>query len=412
MLKATVRNFLINAGVAGMKKQAESRWCASRTSYACVMHALTASLLPLTIVPSLMRRLLMICSWSKTSFRPSAWRARGKGTFAQVERAVEILRGRRLPFGISCCYTSRNVEVIGSEEYFDQMIAWGAKFCWFFTYMPIGREAAPELMVSAEQRAFMYRRHINANGDYEPCAFIHYSDANVRTHTFLEAQQAPLFTACRRGQPWNENHLRPCPLLGSPDALVEAVLGPAQAEDRGGNIIYYENEQGWARFHGNGAFELETRYETEASLDELTETWLDRLGIQVDRDSETRHFEDSFRRVEYTCMYGQAELYNCNVVLLFQADGRLEVSGRWMFAEVREQEQADWLSPATVLIRLLAEFRAGGVICERIDAMEQGWLLHASASEGELLPVWQIRTDGGNYYVDCATGALITDLGQ
>ena len=161
MLKATVRNFLINAGVAGMKKQAESRWCASRTSYACVMHALTASLLPLTIVPSLMRRLLMICSWSKTSFRPSAWRARGKGTFAQVERAVEILRGRRLPFGISCCYTSRNVEVIGSEEYFDQMIAWGAKFCWFFTYMPIGREAAPELMVSAEQRAFMYRRHIN-----------------------------------------------------------------------------------------------------------------------------------------------------------------------------------------------------------------------------------------------------------
>lgn len=103
------------------------------------------------------------------------------------------------------------------------MIAWGAKFCWFFTYMPIGREAAPELMVSAEQRAFMYRRHINTNGDYEPCAFIHYSDANVRTHTFLEAQQAPLFTACRRGQPWNENHLRPCPLLGSPDALVEAV---------------------------------------------------------------------------------------------------------------------------------------------------------------------------------------------
>lgn len=148
---------------------------------------------------------------------------RGKGTFAQVERAVEILRGRRLLFGISCCYTSQNVEVIGSEEYFDQMIAWGAKFCWFFTYMPIGREAAPELMVSAEQRAFMYRRHINANGDYEPCAFIHYSDANVRTHTFLEAQQAPLFTACRRGQPWNENHLRPCPLLGSPDALVEAV---------------------------------------------------------------------------------------------------------------------------------------------------------------------------------------------
>jgi len=38
----------------------------------------------------------------------------------------------------------------------DQMIEWGAKFCWFFTYMPVGKEAVPELMVSAEQREFMY----------------------------------------------------------------------------------------------------------------------------------------------------------------------------------------------------------------------------------------------------------------
>lgn len=38
------------------------------------------------------------------------------------------------------------------------MIAKGAKFAWFFTYMPVGKSAVPELMVSAEQRAFMYRK--------------------------------------------------------------------------------------------------------------------------------------------------------------------------------------------------------------------------------------------------------------
>ena len=65
--------------------------------------------------------------------------------------------------------------------------------------------------------------HINANGDYEPCAFIHYSDTNIRTHTLLEALQAPLFTAYKEGQPWNSNHLRPCPLLDNPEKLVEAV---------------------------------------------------------------------------------------------------------------------------------------------------------------------------------------------
>jgi len=81
---------------------------------------------------------------------------RGSGTFKKVGRAMAILRETKLMLGISCCYTSKNVEVIGSEEYFDQMIEWGAKFCWFFTYMPVGKDAVPELMVSAEQRKFMY----------------------------------------------------------------------------------------------------------------------------------------------------------------------------------------------------------------------------------------------------------------
>lgn len=181
---------------------------------------------------------------------------RGKGTFQKVESAMKILREKRLPFGISCCYTSRNVDVIGSEEYFDRMIEWGAKFCWFFTYMPVGNSAVPELMATAEQREFMYHRirefrstkpiftldfwndgeyvdgciaggrrylHINANGDYEPCAFMHYSDSNIREKTLLEALKSPLFMAYHDGQPWNENHLRPCPLLDNPEKLAEAV---------------------------------------------------------------------------------------------------------------------------------------------------------------------------------------------
>ena len=181
---------------------------------------------------------------------------RGTGTFKKVERSMAILKEKQLPFGISCCYTSVNAEMIGSEEYFDQMIAWGAKFCWFFTYMPVGKEAVPELMATAEQRKYMYdqvrkfrenrfdftmdfwndgeyaegciaggRRyfHINANGDMEPCAFIHYSDSNIHEKTLLEALRSPMFIAYHAGQPFNENHLRPCPLLDNPGALAKMV---------------------------------------------------------------------------------------------------------------------------------------------------------------------------------------------
>lgn len=181
---------------------------------------------------------------------------RGKGTYQRVVRAMEILKEKKLPFGISCCYTSKNTNVIGSEKYIDAMIEKGAKFAWFFTYMPVGVDAVPELMVSAEQREFMYNQirkyrqtkpiftldfwndgeyvngciaggrnylHINANGDIEPCAFIHYSDTNIHEKTILDALQAPLFTQYKLNQPFNDNHLRPCPLLDNKGRLAEMV---------------------------------------------------------------------------------------------------------------------------------------------------------------------------------------------
>ena len=181
---------------------------------------------------------------------------RGKGTYAKVIEAMERLKARKLLFGISCCYTSANVEVIGSEEYFDAMIDMGAKFAWLFTYMPIGADAVPELIATAAQRKFMYEKiheyrqtkplftmdfwndgdavggciaggrgycHINANGDMEPCAFIHYSTANIKEQTLLECYQSPLFMAYRRNQPFNENMLRPCPVLDNPGRLTEMV---------------------------------------------------------------------------------------------------------------------------------------------------------------------------------------------
>lgn len=181
---------------------------------------------------------------------------RGKGTYKAVCEAMKILKNKKLPFGISCCYTSQNIDVIGSEEYFDDMIAKGAKFAWFFTYMPIGKDAVPELMAKAEQREYMYHQirkfrktkalftidfwndgeyidgciaggrrylHINANGDIEPCAFIHYSDSNIHEKTLMEAYKSPLFIAYHKNQPFNCNHLRPCPLLDNPGALSKMV---------------------------------------------------------------------------------------------------------------------------------------------------------------------------------------------
>ena len=181
---------------------------------------------------------------------------RGDGVYRKAVRAMGILKEKRLPFGISACYTSENLDSISSDEFIDQLVEWGAKFIWYFHSMPVGNDAAPALLPSPRQRAVMYRRvremrrtkpifamdfqndgeyvggciaggrrylHINANGDADPCVFIHYSDSNIREKTLLECLQGPLFMAYHDGQPFNENHLLPCPMLENPRLLREMV---------------------------------------------------------------------------------------------------------------------------------------------------------------------------------------------
>lgn len=196
---------------------------------------------------------------SLEGFEESNDARRGEGAYARSMQAIDLLRREQCLFGISVCYTSENIPTVTSDEFLDEMIARGVKFGFYFHYMPLGAHAAPELMPTTQQREEMYRWlrktrnsktgkpifimdfqndgeyvggcigggrnyfHINAAGDMEPCVFIHYSDSNIRKHTLLEALKRPLFMAYYKGQPFNRNHLQPCPMLENPDLLREIV---------------------------------------------------------------------------------------------------------------------------------------------------------------------------------------------
>ncbi len=184
---------------------------------------------------------------------------RGEGAYARTMQAMETLKKHRCLFGISVCYTRQNLDYVISDEFVDLMVDAGVKYAWYFNYMPVGHGADEDLIPRPDQRKTMYfwlRKmrnsatgkplmvidfqddgeyvggciaggrnyfHVNSAGDMEPCVFIHYSDANIRTHTVLQALKNPLFMAYYHGQPFNENHLRPCPMLENPDKLREIV---------------------------------------------------------------------------------------------------------------------------------------------------------------------------------------------
>lgn len=151
---------------------------------------------------------------------------RGEGTYKKVMEAMDLLKKEGVVFGFSTCYHKYNTDVVGSEEYLDLLIDKGCMFGWYFTYIPIGKDAVTDLLASPEQREYMYHQlrkfrsekpvftldfwndgeyvngciaggrnylHINSNGDVEPCAFIHYSNVNIKDVSLIEALQSPLF---------------------------------------------------------------------------------------------------------------------------------------------------------------------------------------------------------------------------
>ena len=184
---------------------------------------------------------------------------RGEGVFQKVRHAMDIMKANGLLYGVSICYTSKNIEVVTSDEFLDMLIEKGCRLAWYFHYMPVGNDAALDLLPSNEQREYMYHRvreirgmktgkqifamdfqndaefvggciaggknylHINPNGDVEPCVFIHYSGANIKEKSLLECLQQPLFMQYHNNMPFNDNMLRPCPMLENPERLRKMV---------------------------------------------------------------------------------------------------------------------------------------------------------------------------------------------
>ncbi|HHY33389.1 MAG TPA: radical SAM protein [Firmicutes bacterium] len=181
---------------------------------------------------------------------------RGAGTFAKVMQAMDNLRQAGAVFGFSATYTRFNTDVVASDEFIDMLIDKGAMYGWFFTFVPVGKDADMGLMCTPEQRDRMRRHvlhiretrpifvadfwndgplvagclaggrsylHINARGDIEPCVFVHFAVDNIKNTTIADVLKSPFFMDIKSRMPLNQNHLRPCMIIDNPWVLREVV---------------------------------------------------------------------------------------------------------------------------------------------------------------------------------------------
>jgi MoaA/NifB/PqqE/SkfB family radical SAM enzyme len=235
---------------------------------------------------------------------------RGAGTYRKILRALECLRQAGVPFGISVTATSKNVDLLLSDEFYDFYFEeQGASYMWQFQLMPIGRgKDELDLMVVPEQRLKLYRKwekllaekrycladfwnsgvlargciaygrsggyiYIDWHGNITPCAFVPYFVDNIYElyNSGRRLSDALFSDFMKNGRKWQreygfdnwkkpDNWLMPCSIRDHYEMFRSSVL----SED-----ARPEDEKAKEALESDEYFEILSNYDKE--LQRLTE---------------------------------------------------------------------------------------------------------------------------------------------
>jgi len=210
------------------------------------------------------------CAISVEGYKDETDERRGDGVYDRVLKAFANLKETKVPFGVSVTVTSKNVDLVMTDEfydhYFDKM---GVTYMWMFQYMPIGRKFTEELMIKPEQRLEMYKVwkrqmvekerfiadfwnsaelcsgclsmgknyfYVDWNGNVMPCVFVPYYKDNIKDlydngKKMVDALWSDLFV---KGREWQAQHLdkgngksgnllMPCPMRDHHREIVKIL---------------------------------------------------------------------------------------------------------------------------------------------------------------------------------------------
>ncbi len=229
---------------------------------------------------------------------------RGAGVYKKILQAIDRLKTVGVPFAISVTATSKNVNTLLTEEfynyYFDEL---GATFMWQFQFMPIGKgKNTFDLVVSPKERVELYKiwekivkekkypfadfwnnailsngciaygndsgyLYIDWNGNIMPCVFVPYYVDNIydlykKNKTLADATNSDLM---KRGRKWkneynNRNKLMPCSIRDHYKNFRENILTENSKP---------ENKQAAEALKDENYFQTMVKYDEELTI--LTE---------------------------------------------------------------------------------------------------------------------------------------------
>ena len=138
--------YIFSGGEPLVRKQDILRLCTERAGDCQFLAFTNATLIDEAFAAEMLRVKNFIPAISVEGFEEATDRRRGAGASRPSCGPWRSWKTASPALGASCCYTSQNVDSISSEAFIDHLVDCGAKFAWFFHYMPVGNEAVPDLL--------------------------------------------------------------------------------------------------------------------------------------------------------------------------------------------------------------------------------------------------------------------------
>lgn len=196
--------------------------------------------------------------------------------------------------------------------------------------------------------------------------------------------------------------------LESELAAVRAILGTAEAYDRGGNVYYYSGQNGEARFRGTGEIELslsDGASDFKTSPESAAKKAARLLGLDAFLISSDGGGEFAATTTTLGWRWQDCEVFNGRLSFSLTEAGLLSIEGQRGFDEVCGVTGAEAMDCQTAIMRFLSIMDENGVSFSEIQAVDAGFVLRVSVSGEETLsPAWRISADSGVYCINAVTG--------
>lgn len=190
---------------------------------------------------------------------------------------------------------------------------------------------------------------------------------------------------------------------------VTKVIGTSEMSDQGGNIRLYFASGGEAGLRGTGRVEMNIRRGAYGSGEplETAEQFMRDFGMEAAGEPVSNSIDPETNEGTLTleCAYNGTSVVNCTLTFTFAEGELVGVYGTRVLDSISSGRQLATIDVPTVLMRFVALLREQNRVCSSLDALELCYHMSVNAAgEGELVPVWRIVTDTGEFYINAVTG--------